>query len=116
MDTLLLMNANIDCEKGIARCMGNEALYARLIGRMIDDTNMERACACLEQQDYEGVYARLHELKGVSGNLGMLRVFDLCGVMLRQLKDERYEELPAYMEQLAEAHGAAVSVIQKALR
>ena len=115
MDRALLINAGIDCEKGISRCMGNEALYARLISRMLDDTNMERARASLAAQDYEEAYARLHELKGVSGNLGMDRVFELCSTMLRMLRESNYAELPMHMEQLASANTAAVAAIRAAL-
>lgn len=115
MDHALLMSVGIDCEKGIERCMGNVNLYVRLLSLFLDDANMARARDSLLAGDYEGVYARLHELKGISGNLGIDRLFELCGILLRILRDKRYEELPANFERLSEVYDTAVDAIREAL-
>lgn len=42
-------------------------------------------------------------------------MFELCSAMLRMLRENSYEELPPYMEQLASAHTSAVAAIRAAL-
>jgi len=115
MDHALLINAGIDCKVGIGRCMGNEALYSRLLSRMLDDTNVPRTRAFLAEQDYEGAYARLHELKGVSGNLGMDRVFEISSAMLRLMRENDYENLSQHIDDLEIAFNDAIVAIRAAL-
>lgn len=115
MDQALLTHAGIDCEKGIERCIGNVALYAQLLGGYPEEAAMTEARRALAEQSYEALYAHLHEIKGVSGNLGIDHVFELTSAMLRQLRSQQYEGLPLYFERLAAAHESAVAAIHAAL-
>lgn len=115
MDHAQLIEAGIDCEKGIERCMGNVTLYARLLTRFLDDSNMAGAYDCMLVGDYDGVYAHLHELKGVSGNLGIENLFDEANAILRLLRDEQYEKLPMHFERLSSAYDQAIDAIRGAL-
>ncbi len=56
-------------EKGIARCMGNEAFYLRMVGMLKGEPNAAKLASSVEAGDLDGAFEAAHTLKGVLANL-----------------------------------------------
>lgn len=85
-----------DTEKGLAMCMGNEALYLRLVGSVPGEPRFDDLISALEKKDYDAAFDAAHAIKGVLGNLSLTPLFDKASVItehLRNRTDMDYSEL-----------------------
>ncbi len=108
VDNLKKFGANT--EEGIARCMGNEQFYLKLVatvpGQKEFDVLREKASA----GDLDAAFEAAHALKGVLGNLSITPLYDkVCEIteLLRAKTDTDYsgliEEITALQETLKAA-------------
>ena len=93
VDNLKKFGANT--EEGIARCMGNEQFYLKLVatvpGQKEFDVLREKASA----GDLDAAFEAAHALKGVLGNLSLTPLYEkVCEIteLLRDKKDTDYSE------------------------
>ena len=74
IDCLREYGANV--EEGLARCMGNEALYLRLIATIPADPTFGKLKDSIEAGDLKSAFESAHALKGVTGNLSLTPLYD----------------------------------------
>jgi len=65
-----------DVETALDRFMGNEELYIKFILKFLENAEMEKLIEALGKTDYEDAITQAHTLKGVTGNLGIVPLFD----------------------------------------
>jgi len=85
-----LKNAGIDCLAGIRRFAGNTALYEKYLKKFVDDENLSLAKKAMEEKNYEDVLRYIHTLKGITGNLSMIELFDSCAELVTIVRDKDY--------------------------
>ena len=74
IDALKQFGCNTD--DGLARCMGNEAFYFKLIGKVIDDKNFQALEDAVAAKDLDAAFDAAHSLKGVLGNLALTPIYE----------------------------------------
>ena len=87
-----------DTETGLKRCMGNEALYLRLVSSVPGEPGFEKLKEAVEKKDLDSAFEEAHALKGVLGNLSLTPAFDAVSEMtelLRSRTDTDYAPLLA---------------------
>jgi len=93
IDALNQFGCNTD--DGLSRCMGNEAFYFKLIGKVIDDKNFQMLEDAVASKDLDKAFDAAHSLKGVLGNLALTPVYQPVyeiTELLRERKDIDYSE------------------------
>ena len=75
-----------DTERGLATCMGNEALYLRLVGMIPAEANFDKLQGALQSGDLDGAFEAAHALKGVLGNLSLTPMYQVCSEMTELLR------------------------------
>ncbi len=102
MITLEALNQyGADTEKGLAMCMGNEALYLRLVGSVPAETRFADLAGALEKKDLDAAFDAAHALKGVLGNLSLTPLYEKVSTItehLRSRTDMDYSELIKQLE------------------
>ena len=94
LDELIAFGA--DVEDGLARCMGNEELYLRLMETMKEEKGFDELQAALAEGDLESAFRAAHTLKGVLGNLSLTPLYEqACEIteLLRAKTEMDYTEL-----------------------
>ena len=89
-------------EEGLARCLGNEEFYLKLVNMVLADDSFERLEAAIEKGDLETAFDRAHALKGSVGNVSLTNVLAPIEEMtedLRARKDIDYSEKIAKMKE-----------------
>ena len=77
MITLEDLKANgTDTETGLARCLGKEDLYLKLVNMDLGDTKFEELGTALEAEDLQKSFELCHALKGVIGNLAITPLYE----------------------------------------
>ncbi len=94
IDALKEYGANVD--EGLSRCMGNEALYLKLVGTISSEDKFETLKESIDAKDLDTAFESAHALKGVVGNLSLTPLYDpLVQIteLLRAREDTDYSEL-----------------------
>lgn len=74
LDALKLYGANV--EEGMARCMGNEALYLKLVSTVPSEEKFNSLKRSLSEKNLDTAFENAHALKGVTGNLSLTPLYD----------------------------------------
>lgn len=85
-----------DTEKGLSLCMGNEALYLRLVSTIPDEQKFTELKSSIESNDLDTAFENAHALKGVTGNLALSPLYNpLLEIteFLRAREERDYTEL-----------------------
>lgn len=81
-----LRAAGADMDGAMNRLVNDEELYATCFGYFMDDPAFAALGAALDSEDYAAAFEAAHSLKGVSGNLGLTRLYQLCGGLVEPLR------------------------------
>ena len=96
IESLRAFGANVD--EGVGRCMGNGAVYLRMVGMAIRDASFDQLKEAVEAGDLNRGFECAHALKGVMGNVALEPIYQpICKIteLLRARTDTDYSELLA---------------------
>ena len=90
------------------RFMQNEALYLRLLGKLLSDDNLRLLGAALQAGERPVAFDAAHTLKGVVGNLGLTPLYEaLCAIVEPLRTGDGQADYPTlYRDTEAEFHKA----------
>ncbi len=75
-----------DTDTGLSRCVGNEALYLKLVGMGLGDAKFEELGTAVNAGDLDKAFELCHALKGVIGNLAITPLFYAISDMTEKLR------------------------------
>ncbi|MBP1561922.1 MAG: Hpt domain-containing protein [Oscillospiraceae bacterium] len=102
MDFTLLKNAGIDTDSAVERFVGNEALYAKMLKKFLDDQTFAALVKAVSEGSGEAALAASHTLKGVCGNLSIERLFELFSEQVVLMRADKWDEAYAMMTEITE--------------
>ena len=88
----------INAEEGKKRVMNNGKLYAKLLTKFKNDTNLNDLVVFAEAQDWEKAQGAAHTIKGIAANLSLTELFNQSldvetQIKGKSLKNESLESL-----------------------
>jgi len=89
-----------DTEDALERCMGNETLYLKLIGKCLEDPSFEALDSAVSCGDLAGAFELAHSLKGVLGNLSLTPLYAPVSEMTEILRKGESAGLKSLMSEL----------------
>lgn len=75
-----------DYETTMARFLGSEAMYLKLLNMLFRDDSREKLGAALEAGDLAGAFEAAHTLKGVAANLGLTPLCSAVSAIVEPLR------------------------------
>jgi len=110
----LMLLEGVDVELGLDTWQDPKAFIKALVGF---SQRFGRAANeisdFVEKGNVIGAYRKVHELKGVAGNLSAVKVFDLTSKINEAFKEEEIDEVKVILPSLAEAIEQAVDSIRR---
>ena len=94
IDNLAELGANVG--EGVARCMGKEDFYLKLVNMVVADDGYEHLKAAIEAHDLDEGFERAHALKGAVSNVSLTPLLEPISEMtelLRNRSDIDYSDL-----------------------
>ena len=88
MDKMILVNAGIDYDGGLKRCLNDTSLYERVLCKFPGDKSYSKIVEALESADAKAAFEAAHTLKGVSANLGLTDLYDSVFPLVEELRNE----------------------------
>ena len=97
-----LKSFGADTEKGLAMCMGNEALYLRLVGSVPTESKFETLSDAIEKGNLNEAFDAAHAIKGVLGNLALTPLYDKASEITELLRDRTDTDYTRLLSELFE--------------
>lgn len=86
-----LDNYGCNIKEALDRVLGDEELYMICLEKFMDDEGFNRLGEFIEEKDIEKAFNESHTLKGVSGNLGLIPLYELLVKIVEQLRENSLE-------------------------
>ncbi len=103
--------SGIDWETTLNRFMDNESLYEKILCKFPDDPSFRNLKDALEAGNLSDAFIYAHTLKGLAGNLGLQRLFELLLPFTEELRSGNAQHSARYLLELethCEALGEAI--------
>ena len=84
IDNLKSLGANTD--EGLARCLGKEDFYLRMVSMALADNGFERLREAVTSGDLNEGFERAHALKGVLSNVALTTLADPIAEITEELR------------------------------
>ena len=84
IDDLKSLGANTD--EGLARCLGKEDFYLRMVSMALADNGFERLREAVSSGDLNEGFERAHALKGVLSNVALTTLADPIAEITEELR------------------------------
>jgi|GEM_PF-101125 len=94
-----LEGAGVNVEETLRRFMNNEMLMIKFLRKFVDDENMNKLRTLIADKHYNEVLPVAHTLKGVSGNLGLIKLYEIFSRMCQDCRNDQYEDLDGLFAQ-----------------
>ena len=103
----------IDQEDGKKRVMNNAKLYAKLLGKFRDETNIEPIFTAVEAGNYEEAQSLAHTIKGVTANLSIKDLNEKIVELEAQIKAKSVD--PHSIEAVKASFAATLPEVEKVI-
>ena len=101
-----------DTEKGLAMCMGNEALYLRLAGSVPAEQSFDVLSRSIGEGDLDAAFEAAHALKGVLGNLSLTPLYEKASQITELLRSRTDTDYKPLLEELAALRDALAKICE----
>ena len=108
-----LKRSGVDFDQTVKRFMGNTDLYAKFLAKFLDDDTFGKIAPAFEKDDFDEALATSLTLKGVSGNLGMTRLYKACSNTVALIRAGEKEKAKQSFAELQSAYDEIRSVIKE---
>ena len=102
-----------DTKTALVRFSGNSEIYKRLLLMYFDDKNFETLETALKENDVETAFRAAHTLKGVAGNLSMIKLFGECDMITEFLRSKEMDRARQHFYDVKKAHDLACEGLSK---
>ena len=108
-----LEGAGVNVEETLRRFMNNEMLMIKFLRKFVDDENMNQPRTLIAAKNYNEVLPVAHTLEGVSGHLGLIKLYEIFSRMCQDCRNDQYEDLDGLFAQAEANYSKVVEAIKK---
>lgn len=87
-----LTDCGIEYEAGLARCLGKEDFYEKVLKAFLQDELLSKAQKAFKEKNMADLRLYVHEIKGSTGNLSITPIYNVASDLNNLLRDGNYTE------------------------
>ncbi len=110
--SLNMKKAGIDADSVISRLGGDVELYMTICLKFINDPTFSNILLAVAENNLSEAGIHIHTLKGVSANLGFIRLKALCDTLLEELKNKSYFDFNIDLCRLKKDYHSLISYLK----
>jgi len=103
----------VDEEEGKKRLMNNGKLYAKILTKFKNDTNLDELIPFVDAQNWEKAQIAAHTIKGIAANLSLMELFNQALDVETQLKGKSLN--PGSLEKLKACFAETIIHVDKVI-
>lgn len=107
----ILIASGVDYEGTIERFGNNLDMYIKFLNKFCDDKNFIGLQESVKNKDFENMLIHVHTLKGITGNMGLTKLYNICSDMTNQLRADDGEQAMALSVDLEEEYANITQAI-----
>ena len=96
IEDLIAFGANTN--EGLQRCMNKEDFYLRMVKKVPGDANFQKLYDAMAVGDLAAAFDAAHAIKGATGNLSLLPIFNPVSEMTELLRTRTQTDYSALLE------------------
>ncbi len=100
IENLKALGANTD--EGLARCLGKEDFYLRMVSMALADDGFEKLQAAVQNGDLNEGFERAHALKGVLSNVSLTTLSEPVSEITEELRARNNIDYSALLSRIDE--------------
>ena len=100
IENLKALGANTD--EGLARCLGKEDFYLRMVSMALADDGFEKLQAAVQNGDLNEGFERAHALKGVLSNVSLTTLAEPVSEITEELRARNEIDYSALLNRIDE--------------
>ena len=112
MNLTILKQAGINTGSAVERFMGNEALYAKMLKKFLDDSTFTKLTAAVSEGSGQAALEASHTLKGICGNLSIDILFDLFAHQVVLMRADNWDEAYGMMPEITEKYNNITNTLK----
>lgn len=102
-----------DTKEGLERFIGNKEFYQSMMMEFADYSEENDPGTAFEDEDYNTAFLLCHTLKGMTGNLSFMGLYNGYSLIVKLLREKKYHEAAEKYTALKKDHESIISVIKK---
>ena len=99
-----------NAEEGLARCLGNESFYFKMITLALTEESYDTLGAALENKNVQEAFEQAHKLKGVLANLSLTPMYEAASELTEILRAGSLEGSDEAFSRLIEKRDRLLSI------
>lgn len=113
MNKYKLLKAGIDARQGILRLNDSEELYELMLNRFPEDTHFEGLRNAIEKKDVKEAFENAHALKGLAGNLSLIKLYSALVPLVEKLRKDSLENADTLFKPVFTAYNEIIEAVKQ---
>lgn len=113
MNRYKLSRAGVDVNQGLKRLNNNSEFYEQLLGKFCNDTHYGQLKNAMDQGDVQQAFQHAHAMKGATGNLSLVRLYNALIPVVEDLRNGDLETAKKHFEEVSEAYDVLMEVLKQ---
>lgn len=113
MNRYKLSVSGVNPSEGIARFNGNEEKYEKYLAKFPQDGNYADLCQAIRAGDGKAAFAAAHALKGIAGNLSLVKLYADIQPLVEQLRRGDLDRADELLEPVIRDYEIVIAALQQ---
>lgn len=113
MNRYKLTKAGIDANEGIRRFNNNKEMYEKFLMNFPKDEHYNQMIQAIEEKNVEAAFQAAHALKGVSGNLSLIKLHQDIIPLVEELRNGSMEHTDEYLAPVKESYRIVTEALKE---
>jgi HPt (histidine-containing phosphotransfer) domain-containing protein len=107
-----LIAMGIDYDDAMNRFMNNEEMYMTFLNRFKDDHSYKLMREALDQNDISAAYDAAHDLKSITGNLSMKKLYYHVCLLVDDLKKDDTSHIKELLPPIIDEYTTVINMLK----
>ena len=112
MDFEMLKQVGVNVESAMERFMGNNALYAKMLKKILYEPAFGELVHAVSACDRQAALAASHTMKGICGNLSLDPLFDLFSEQVVLMRADQWDDAYNILPEITETYTKTVETMR----
>lgn len=113
---LSLEKVGVDYNLVMERFLDNSDVYLKFVKKFSNNKDYNSFLKNIQICDYKKAADEIHNIKGIAGNLGFEKLFNICEKVYSYLNANNYDELYELLEELNKKYRDVIDIINNIWR
>lgn len=115
MDEEKLIEAGFDMDGVKERLGGDQDFFKSLLGMVLESSSYDEMIVAFRERKTQEAFEAAHALKGMTGNMGMQKVYEALVPLVEELRAGDFEAAEKLLPSVEERYSKAITAIEDVL-